>query len=593
MLKRWNNLNKPPLTEVELKSLAESASKLERSYGCKLNQAWCQIENCALMRNRLLRQEAEAEAEKILSASNVLDALHPYLSSIIAGEDDNKKLEFILLLSGKIDDPSLKQIILLKSEPGAGKSHLMRLADAFKTKSVGRFSAHALDYTNLRGYQILKLKELGAMDQEFQGVSTVKFLSSDDQGYTIEVTERDKRGRFTTSQYRVPPITVITSTTRVELDPQFVRRAWILNPDESKEQTERIAKWKANFEFEKSEVTLGLRKETSFDHAFRVLRAVAKKLETKSVVLPFPEALTKLLGYEKLRMRGDYDKFFSLIKLHALLHQRTLPILKGVGGHEAILAFPNQAFEALKIAEKPYVTMASELEQRSRSLISVLESLGKTSAGEIIDKEVRGKLSVQLKRSERTVLSYLRDWVNAGYMVATETTMRGKPIEFKLLYDLDDIKKKTLLSLEISRIAEVMGSNFENEAESFLNRLGKKVSYGEGFSEQAISERLKVLTPLPQENNFRKQSDEDLGLNFQKEHLTPADSQIAEDKGSIAEVEVLISQLRELFNRGTEQDFTKLARSQGLSDKEAQTLFIQLRDSGKVAMDPEGFWRWV
>jgi len=292
-LKNWNRHSKPPLPERELESVVESALKLGRSYGCRHNQTWCSLDACVLMRNRLLRAEAEEEAEKIISSSNVLEALKPHLDNILAGEDENKQLAFLLMLSGKIDDVSLKQMVLLKGESGAGKSKLMTVADAFRVKDVGRFSAHALDYTDLENFEVLRLKELGAMDQEFQGVSTVKFLSSDDRGYTVEVAERDvESGRFTTHQYRIPPITLVTSTIRVSLDPQFERRAWILNPDESKEQTERIRIWKANLERDKAAKQLGLLKETTYEHSLRVLKAVVRKLEPHAIILPFPDSLT-------------------------------------------------------------------------------------------------------------------------------------------------------------------------------------------------------------------------------------------------------------------------------------------------------------
>jgi transposase len=506
-LKKWNRLNKPPLPKAELKTLMESAQKLDRSYGCRVNQAWCNLDQCSLLRNKLLRKEAEEEAEKILSSLNVLGALKPYLDNIVTGEDDNKKLEFILLLSGKVKDPRIKQIVLLKSEPGAGKSHLMKIADAFKTKSVGRFSPHALDYSNLADYEILRLKELGGMDQEFQGVSTIKFLSADDRGYNIEVTERDERGRFTTKQYRIPPITLITSTIRVQLDPQFERRAWIENPDETKEQTKRIAEWKAKLEREKNLVALGLMKETSYDHSIRVLRAVVKKLEAVNVILPFPHTLTEVLGAEKLRLRGDYDKFFGLVKLYGFLHQRTLPIIEGANEHKAVLVLPQHAFEALKIAEKPYVTMTTELEERSRKLISTLKELEVTKVGDAIDKDLRGDLAVRLGLSEKTVLNYLSEWRKAGYMGSTKTTGRGRPVEFKLLYNLDVIEKKAGATLDIAKMGKERCLDFQAETESFLDSLRKKISYGMGWTEQKIRNTLKLDVSIPWGNFFQKETE--------------------------------------------------------------------------------------
>lgn len=182
------------------------------------------------------------ELQKVITADNQLEALSPYLDNMVIGEDSTKKAVVVLNLSGKCKD-ELKQFIIFKATEGAGKSTIMRTtAKGYKVKDVGRFSSHALDYTDLQGYEILSLKEIGMMDNETQGVSTLKFLSSDDNGYTVEVTVKDEEtGRFTTEQHRIPPITVTSSTTRLQLDPQFERRAWLFGLDETEEQTKQIA----------------------------------------------------------------------------------------------------------------------------------------------------------------------------------------------------------------------------------------------------------------------------------------------------------------------------------------------------------------
>jgi len=531
-LKHWNRLNRPTLPETELKALAESVGKLDRSYGCRVNQAWCDLDRCVLLRNKLLRKEAEEEAEKILSAPKVLEALKPHLDNILAGEDDNKFLEFILLNSGRVSDPAIKQMLLLKSEPGAGKTHLMRIADAFRTKSVGRFSAHALDYSDLQSYEVLRLKELGSMDQEFQGVSTIKFLSADDKGYTVEVTERDERGRFTTKQYRVPPITIVTSTTRVDLDPQFVRRAWILNPDESQEQTDRIRKWKAKLEQEKNLVSLGLMKETSYDHSLRVLKAVVKNLEPCNVIMPFPESLTEILGFGKLRLRGDYDKFFGLVKLYGFLHQKTLPQIEGTNGHKAVLVLPQHAFEALKIAEKPYITMTTELEERTRKLVEKLEELNIKEKGDTVGIDERAKIAVELGLSEKTVKRYLKEWVTAGYLVEKQTGGRGSPLSFELIHDLATIKQKTSASLDITKITEEKRLKFQKEAESFLDAFRTKISYGRDWTEQKVREALAFVEDThPWEKFVRKGVDEDLNVFSEKQPISLNNSAMSKVEG--------------------------------------------------------------
>jgi len=63
-LEQWNQLNNPPLPYEELKNIVNSASKLGRSYGCRLNQAWCDVENCPLKYRQLLDAKAEKEFKK-------------------------------------------------------------------------------------------------------------------------------------------------------------------------------------------------------------------------------------------------------------------------------------------------------------------------------------------------------------------------------------------------------------------------------------------------------------------------------------------------------------------------------------------------
>lgn len=184
----------------------------------------------------------EKEALRILNSENVGVEIDKHLGNVVSGEEDNRLALFILLLSGKFREPEMKQMILLKGTEGSGKSTLMILADAFKTKDVGRFSEHALDYSDLKDFEVLRLKEIGHMDEEKQGISTLKFLSADDKGYTCEVTVRDKEtGQFTTQEIIIPPITVLSGTTRILIESQYNRRNWIINPMKVKNKQNECA----------------------------------------------------------------------------------------------------------------------------------------------------------------------------------------------------------------------------------------------------------------------------------------------------------------------------------------------------------------
>jgi DNA-binding MarR family transcriptional regulator len=404
-------------------------------------------ETCFEPQNSRLEEVIERDmavtekAEAILSSENPLRTLkEECLDKIIVGEDKNKLLMVILLLSGPYSrvEQKITQIIILGGQPGVGKSELASLSRAFKIKEVGRFTPHALDYTDLSEHEVLYIKEMAYLDAEKEGVATIKFLSTEDQGYVVEYVVRDEKGRLTTETKKIPPITVVTTTTRVLVDSQFERRAWIINPDESPEQTKRVLEFKAKLKVEEQQVKLGLKKCTSKDFAFQVLKAVVEKLEPVKVIVPYPRTLARLLNVEVLRTRGDYDKLYALTLLTAFLLQKKLPRDNGV-----VLALPSTLLNALDIAADPLSTMSTRLDARIRNLIQELKNLGKVQADEIVNHEDRVKLAKLLGKDEKTVRNYLKKMVEEGYMVEEPDPVDKRYINHRLLKSLDDIIAST------------------------------------------------------------------------------------------------------------------------------------------------------
>jgi len=590
ILKTWNKRNTPSLPEKELRNILRSASKGGYIYGCNdelLNQ-YCKKQCCPFKTfNGVPLEEAEKEALRILNSENPTEELKKHLDNLVCGEDENKLTIFVLLLSGKFKDPSMKQMILLKGTEGAGKSTLMNIADAFKVKDVGRFTPHALDYTNLEGYEVLRLKEIGNIDEEKHGVSTIKFLSSDDKGYTVEFTVRDKEtGQFTTSQYRIPPITIISSTTRVTLDPQYIRRNWIFNPDESPEQTQRVLKWKANQEREKAEVALGLRPYTNQQFSKTVLKALISKLDPCDVVVPFPESLTEIFEAKTLRVRGDYDKVLTFIKLYCFLNQKRLPKIE-FRNKKIIVATPQLAIEALQIVLKPLTTMMSNLEERTRSLIKVFKELGIETKGQEITKDERDEIARRLGKSTRTIRRYLREWENAGYLSG-----EGRPKIFKLIYSLNEVEQKiTGLSAKLE-MANNLLLKMQKETLKWLNSL------------------LDKRTPLDDQLTEIQKTLENMFFTFNSDIST---SRVQMSKNNTVKlksffnektvknrpilkwpiIQEVLQKLRREFKKGTQQEFEKIAVEHDLLQQEAFQLFKRLVDEGLIGRDPEGFWLWT
>jgi len=386
-----------------------------------------------------VKNNVDAEAESILENDNPLTLIKEQLDHLIAGEEENKLLLFVLLLSAKTRDPDFTEMILFKSSSGGGKSTLANyLTGFYNTKKLGRVTRTALDYTDLQNYEVLYLQELGQLDSEEHGISTIKFLSTEDKGYTIEFTVRDKEtGMFTTRTKHIPPLTVVSSTTRVNLDGQYERRNWILSVDETPEQTERIRKLQARQELEKGEVALGLRGETSADRARRVLEAVVYKIKPHPVVILFPDTLMGILQSPRLRIRGDFKKITRLVKYYAWLKAKTIPSVK-VGDKTILFPRPQDALEILKVAERSLVYMAHDIEGRDMKLLEGMEALGLVNRGDIITPDLREELRLLLGYAKITILKYLNHLVDRGFLTDDD----HKPKSFTLVHSLPAIKRQ-------------------------------------------------------------------------------------------------------------------------------------------------------
>jgi hypothetical protein len=375
----------------------------------------------------------QAEAERIFESEDPLLEVKKHLDNFIVGEDANKQLLFILLLSGKADR-RLKQMILIGGPSGAGKSNLASLAKSFRCYEVGRLTEHALDYLDLTEYEILYLKELGFMDREGNNrdLATVKFLSTDDMGYRIVYVTRDEKGRLTTQEKVVPPITLLSTTTRIAIDSQFERRGWVLNPDESEEQTKRILAFKAKLKQQENEIMLGMRQMTDADWSRQVIAEVARLIEYHPVIIPFPESMVSLLSAKNLRVRGDIDKLYALVTLTSLIYQRRLPRLG-----DAIIAMPWILERALSIAYEPVVTMTMQLDKRTRTLLQLMKEF-KVSPETPITATIRAAWATRLNVSEKTIRRYLDEMADKGFC-RTERPTRDERIDY-LLYPVEEIE---------------------------------------------------------------------------------------------------------------------------------------------------------
>jgi len=483
-----NQRNKPPLQESEVMGSIESAYKGVRedkySVGCgsEAFHEFCDKEHCPFFTKGdsgliSATPEMKTEAMKRLESPNLEEwTLQTYHQDIV-GEDNNILAIHYLLLTGKQKDPKLKQIIVLKGDPAGGKTTLAdQISRSFKRKKVGRFTEHALDYSDMTGREVLYLQEILGLGKEESGVSTLRFLSADDEGYLVEAATRDESGKFRTQQYSIPPITVITTTSHVSIEKQLGRRTWELNADQSPEQTIRILDVKAQREVEKFGELMGLQQPRKDKE---ILQCAINLLEPIHVIIPFPKTLKTLFERFKgvLRVRSDYDKFMTLVRMRCFWFQKQRKTVITTSGEKIVFATLDDAIRALEIASQSLTQMLTEMEKRVLDAIPIIKELvmgyvvlGKTKDG--TDEAYQGfRYKEFMKKTgfgERRAKEILDDLVEKGILAVNQP--KGRTKIFELAVSSDELDEK----LKVSRSwlqQDTLQSELEKEQESFFSTL--------------------------------------------------------------------------------------------------------------------------
>jgi len=233
----------------------------------------------------------------------------------VVGEDTNKLVGYLAAVSRKLAAPLA---VVIQSSSAAGKSSLMDAVLAFVPEEERiKYSAMTGQSLFYMGETNLKHKVLAICEEEgaSRAAYALKLLQSDGE-LTIASTGKDAdTGNLITQQYRVEgPVSIMLTTTAIEIDEELLNRCLILTVDEGREQTEAIHR------LQRQKRTLdGLKLKVQKERILAVHRNAQRLLKPLAVVNPFADQLTFLS--DKTRMRRDHEKYLTLIDTIALLHQ--------------------------------------------------------------------------------------------------------------------------------------------------------------------------------------------------------------------------------------------------------------------------------
>jgi DNA primase len=265
---------------------------------------------------KTLSERERAEAQTLLESPDLVQRiLEDFKQCGLVGEDTNKLVAYLAVLSRKLDKPLA---IMVQSTSAAGKSALMDAVlnfmpdeECVQYSAITGQSLFYMGNVNLRHKVLAISEEEGASNASY----ALKLLQSEGR-LTIASTGKDPiSGRHTTHEYRVDgPVMIFSTTTAIDIDEELLNRCLVLTVNEDQAQTEAIHQW------QRYEETLeGLLANQAREDVLRLHRNAQRLLRPLRVVNPYAMHLTFLS--DKTRTRRDHRKYLTLIRSIALLHQ--------------------------------------------------------------------------------------------------------------------------------------------------------------------------------------------------------------------------------------------------------------------------------
>ncbi len=355
-------------------------------------------------------------ALSILKNKNLMILIKNDLDRVVAGEDHNKLLLFLIFATAYLRD---KVHPRLASETSAGKTHVINnVLNLFPeediifraTRTTGKALEYHLEGKDLNGKIMLIQEFEGAQDS----VISLRPLMSGDQvegGLSLKTVGKDESGNVTKRELNCTGVPVIgTCSTQLNLDGELETRTWKMEMDESQNQTGDILKHIAE-----DQINHEMHKSLLMEDIQNALRYLNEK-GSKDVRILYANKLIEYIPTKNLRIRRDLKKIFAFIKASAYLHQFQRPkLINEEEGTEIILATAED-FDIANVLSRP--SMELTLFNKSKKVMTIFEKMK-----DISDKKENKRFNVPelikiFGLPRKSLRSYMRELVDLGLVMS-------------------------------------------------------------------------------------------------------------------------------------------------------------------------------
>ncbi len=382
------------------------------------------------------------------------------LDKVIVGEDENKVALFLSKLSYLRQNPTHERVVGVS---GIGKTWLVeKVLEAFPPEDVvkvTRVTPAWLDYVkNQLKHKILYVGQMGGAESASGSLQ----IMMTEKGLMLGTVKRGDSGTYEPYYVQAEgPISLVTTTTSLDVDPQFETRTFTIHCDDSKEQTERVQDLQSFWDAYPWEA------EKALEQVREVRRVVSwlRNHGIREVVVPYAKLIK--LPSDKVRVRRDRPRLIELIKSLAMLRQMKRLVIER-NGVKYVCAEWADAMDAIKIASKILTKTLAELSPLEEKIMAEAKKLGAMGVTWFTAKQ----LAPLVGKSQNTVRMALNHLVEKGY-VFLEEEGRGKG--FCNVYSLNEFAEDPSKTL-FSRLSVLTDADVKKELKSWVSENIKNVS---------------------------------------------------------------------------------------------------------------------
>ena len=269
-----------------------------------------------------IEYNSREKIEELAKSPNILEEIVRMYRPKIKGEENNIKFLFCACISKNLPR-DYRLHVIITSQSSGGKSNLVNtILEPFK-EDVLDFTEYTSAFlnrseSNMDGF-IFKMEQMEKTNDKKQvSLASMKFLLSEGK-LRIGLVDKNEKGQNTPKTLEVNGIPVFISTsTNYNIDPETLNRTFLMQVDESEEQTKRIITHVLD---KYCSINYNSEWENNLQKLYEISQTYKEiSKQFKGIYIPFADKIRELIPSVNLTMRRDLPKILNLTCIIAFLN---------------------------------------------------------------------------------------------------------------------------------------------------------------------------------------------------------------------------------------------------------------------------------